>query len=153
MLHAAAVLSGSVFIDADDDGTRDANEVGVPGVVIRLADSNSSDTSTNRSMLTNDNGFYSFDELEPGTYQLSKRQTPATIDGQDSTFAPGATSSNNLFTNLVLADDQTLADNNFGSVPKSRLCFTKMVAAPLKMTAGESLLRLTSKRVVQPLSW
>lgn len=114
MLHGGAVLSGFVYFDADDDGTRDAAEVGVPGVVIRLSDSNSPDASTDQSTLTDDNGFYSFDELEPGTYQLSQRQTPATIDGQDLTSVAGAVASDDVFANLVLADDQNLTENNFG---------------------------------------
>jgi len=116
LLHAAAVLSGSVFLDADGDGTRDAAEVGVPGVVIRLSESAASDSSMDRSAITDDNGIYTFDELEPGTYQISKRQTPATIDGQDTISVPGAVSSNNLFSNLVLADDQNLGGNNFGEL-------------------------------------
>ena len=49
MLHAAAVLSGSVYFDADSDGSRGTSEIGVPGVVIRLSESDSPDSSLARS--------------------------------------------------------------------------------------------------------
>ena len=109
MLHAG-VLSGFVYVDADGDGTRDAAELGVPGVVISLTGSG----SLSRSTMTGDSGFYSFDELEKDTYQISKRQSPAMIDGQDATSVPGAVSAENMFSNLVLADDQSLAGSDFG---------------------------------------
>ena len=109
MLHAG-VLSGFVYVDADGDGTRDAAELGVPGVVISLTGSG----SLSRSTMTGDSGFYSFDELEEDTYQISKRQSPAMIDGQDATSIPGAVSAENMFSNLVLADDQSLAGSDFG---------------------------------------
>ena len=109
MLHAG-VLSGFVYVDADGDGTRDAAELGVPGVVISLTGSG----SLSRSTMTGDSGFYSFDELEEDTYQISKRQSPAMIDGQDATSIPGAVSAENMFSNLVLADDQSLAGIDFG---------------------------------------
>jgi hypothetical protein len=113
MLHAAGVLSGSVFFDMNGDGTRDTEEVGIPGVVIRLSASDPADASRDRSTITDDNGTYTFDELGPGTYQLSRRPTPATI-GQDSTSVGGSAPSNNLLSNVVLEDDQNLSGNNFG---------------------------------------
>jgi hypothetical protein len=112
MLHGS--LSGFVYLDADGDGTRDATEAGVPGIVIRLTQSGSSGTSTEKSTMTADNGSYSFEALDAGTYQISKRQAPATVDGRDSTQVPGAVSGDDTFTNVVLPEDQTLAENNFG---------------------------------------
>jgi hypothetical protein len=114
MLHAEGILSGFVYVDANADGTRDAGELGVPGVVIRLSENDASDASTDRTTITDDSGFYSFDELEPGTYQISERQTSALLDGEDSTPMPDVVSANDIFSNVVLADDQDLDDNNFG---------------------------------------
>ncbi|MDA1052095.1 MAG: DUF3105 domain-containing protein [Planctomycetota bacterium] len=113
MLHGGS-LAGFVYFDADGDGTRDANEGGVPGIVVRLSGSDSSTPSIARSTITDNNGTYTFDDLEPGTYQLAKRQSAATIDGSESTSAPGAVVSSNLVSNVVLGDEQALTDNNFG---------------------------------------
>ncbi len=114
LLHGQGVLSGAVYFDTDGDGTRDDSELGIPGVVVRLSEANSTDASRERSTITDDNGDYTFDELDAGTYEISKRQAAATIDGQDSTSVPGAVSSDNLFSNVVLADDDQLSGNNFG---------------------------------------
>lgn len=111
MLHAG-VISGFVYFDADRDGTRDANEGGVPGVVMRLSESSAS--SLERSTITDGNGAYSFTDLDPGTYRIAKRQSAVTIDGPESTSASGATVAANAISNVVLGDEQVLADNNFG---------------------------------------
>ena len=114
MLHAEGALSGFVYIDADADGTRDAGELGVPGVVIRLSESGSPGTLIDRSTITADNGFYSFAELEAGTYRVSEPQTSAMLDREDSSPMREAVSGNEQFSNVVLADDQISVDNNFG---------------------------------------
>jgi hypothetical protein len=139
MLHAEAVLSGSVFIDADGDGTRGAAEVGVPGIVIQLAMSGS---SLDRSTITDDSGIFTFDALDLGTYEISKRQTPATLDGQDSTSVPGAESSNNMIRNIVLADDQILSGNNFAE-RSLRPEFVNIAWFFATSPSAESLLRET----------
>ncbi len=114
LLHGAGTLSGSVYIDANGDGTRDPEELGVPGIVIQLTGSSESEGSLARSTFTGDDGVYLFDELDPGTYQVAKRQTQSTLDGQDSTSATDAVLDNNRFSNLVLEDGQNLPGNNFG---------------------------------------
>jgi len=113
MLHGGS-LSGFVYFDADGDGTRDANEGGVPGIVVQLSNSDSSAAARDQSTLTDANGAYTFADLDPGTYQLTKRQSAATIDGRESTSAPGAVVGSNLVSNVVLGDEEALAGNNFG---------------------------------------
>jgi len=113
MLHGGS-LAGFVFFDADGDGTRDASEGGVPGIVVRLSGSETAGSSVDQSTITDNNGAYSFDELEPGIYQIAKRQNAATIDGQESTAAPGAVTSNNALANIALGDEEEMVENNFG---------------------------------------
>ena len=113
MLHGGS-LAGFVFFDADGDGTRDASEGGVPGIVVRLSGSETAGSSIDQSTITDNNGAYSFDELEPGTYQIAKRQNAATIDGLESTNAPGAVTSNNTLANIALGDEEEMVENNFG---------------------------------------
>jgi hypothetical protein len=113
LLHGTGTLSGSVFFDVDGDGVRDASELGVPGIVVRLAASGGTETAMEQSAITDNDGVYTFDELEPGTYQISKRQAAATIDGTDTTSVPGAVSGVNLLSNVALDDDQSLGGNDF----------------------------------------
>lgn len=114
LLHGEGMLSGYVYLDTDANGLRDEGEFGVPGIVVSLSDGDTSDASSARTVLTDDRGFYSFDELEPGNYEVSERQSPALVDGDDSTPMPEAVSTNDLFANVVLADDQNSEENNFG---------------------------------------
>ena len=115
MLHAGAMLSGAVFVDSDGDGVRSASEVGVPGVVVRLSGPSASDAE--RSTITDDNGAYTFDELEPGTYQVTKRQTAATNGGQDSDSDSdsdsGSVAATSLTRDVELADDEESTGNDF----------------------------------------
>ena len=56
-MPAGGMLSGFVYVDADNDGARDPGEIGVPGVVIHLSQAGSGDAA-DRSTITADNGFY-----------------------------------------------------------------------------------------------
>jgi len=111
VLHGS--ISGFAYIDADNDAVRDTGEIGIPGVVIQLTKT-SSGTAVNESVLTDSNGAYSFADLEAGTYQVSEQQPAAMVDGSESTSASGATTGNDVISNIVLAEDQSISGNNFG---------------------------------------
>src|SRR5262245_49724736 len=83
-----ASLSGFAYLDADNDGVKDANESGLPGAVVQLSGTETGGATVNRSILTDDTGAYSFGTLNPGTYQLSERQPSAVADGTDTTTVP-----------------------------------------------------------------
>ncbi len=95
LLHAEGVISGTVFFDANGDDVRGVDEAGAPGIVLQLT---STDSSVSRSVITDNNGNYTFDELEPGNYQVVKRQMRATSND----------SGNATAVNVSLADDQVI---------------------------------------------
>ncbi|MCB0961069.1 MAG: cadherin-like domain-containing protein [Acidimicrobiales bacterium] len=70
-LWRPASLAGDAYADADHDGTRDAGEDGVAGVVVELLDGDGGvvDTAT-----TPDGGAFAFGDVIAGTYRL--RWTP-----------------------------------------------------------------------------
>lgn len=114
-----ATIAGHVYIDSNDDGTRDTDEVGVPGVVIYLSGIDTDGDSVNRSMLTMSDGSFQFEIERPGTYQLRERQPSSLLDGQDSSSVPDASVQNDVVTNLVVSDDTVSDDtvlngNDFG---------------------------------------
>jgi hypothetical protein len=113
LLHGAGVLSGAVFLDLDGSGARGSFEPGLPGVMVQLSGNTTEGGSVSRSTMTDDNGNYAFEELEPGTYQIVQQQPPSTLDGTESTPISGGVSENDQLRNLVLADDQTQSGNNF----------------------------------------
>ena len=80
-------ITGMVFVDADEDGLYDANELGIDGVVIELLDENGVpilDESNNPvTATTNGGGFYLFEDLAIGTYQLHEVQPSGVADGPE----------------------------------------------------------------------
>ncbi len=74
-------LTGGVFYDANDDGSRDPNELGIPGVVVRLQDATGHVLA---AAATDAAGRFTFDGLRPGIYQLVEEQPDGWIDGKDS---------------------------------------------------------------------
>ncbi|MCA9245735.1 MAG: tandem-95 repeat protein [Planctomycetales bacterium] len=108
------VVSGFVYLDADNDGNRDSAEVGVPGAVITLAGTDSAGGSVSRTTMTGSNGFYQFAEVPSGTYTLTESQPTALSDGQDTTPIADAVVTNDSFANIVLTGGQSLGENNFG---------------------------------------
>ena len=111
-----ASLSGFVYIDANGDGERGVDEVGVPGVLITLSGTSDAGESVNRTAITLNNGSYLFDGLPPGTYELTETQPQALMDGSESTDVPAAVVEDDRFTELTVSGVQSFTANNFAEM-------------------------------------
>ncbi|MEX0586296.1 MAG: SdrD B-like domain-containing protein, partial [Pirellulales bacterium] len=84
-------LSGIVFIDANDNGIRDAGEEGIGGVTLQLL--NSSGQQTGRTATSSTDaatlGHYVFNNLLPGSYGVAELQPAAFDDGKDQVGSAG----------------------------------------------------------------
>ena len=73
---ATSSLSGYVYCDVNDDGIREANEMGIGGVTMTLTgtdvDGKSVDLTVLTSSASNDAGYYSFPNLVAGTYTITE---------------------------------------------------------------------------------
>jgi len=67
IVQLKASLGDYVFFDTDKDGIQDGNENGIQGVTVKLYSSSNSLLGTTT---TDQNGLYSFTNLEPGTYYV-----------------------------------------------------------------------------------
>src|SRR5207237_7745990 len=67
----AASLSGFVYVDANNNGAKDAGEAGISGVQITLSASGAAGPVT-RTATTDASGGYAFNNLTPATYTLSE---------------------------------------------------------------------------------
>ena len=78
----AASLSGSVWLDADNDGVRDAGENGIAGVSVALP-AGTVDALGNAvaAVVTDANGNYRFDDLLAGTYAVSEQLAQPVVGG------------------------------------------------------------------------
>jgi hypothetical protein len=121
-------LSGSVYVDNDNNGVRETGlagiggEPGVGGVTINLNGTDDRGNAINRSAVTAADGSYGFDSLRPGTYALTEPQQPSGyLAGMDSIGSQGGTVGANAFTNINLPPGVDGVNNNFGEIQPSQI--------------------------------
>ena len=107
-----AVVSGSVFLDANNNGHRDCGEAGIPNVQIKLVDV----CGCTRTTVTNCDGDYAFPCVSPGAYKIVECQPAGYCDGLDArggVVLPGSNTTDVIWINVCDAD---LHCNTFGEV-------------------------------------
>jgi SdrD B-like domain len=100
----AGSLSGSVYVDANDNGVRDGSEAGIPNVVVKLIGEDDQGAAVNTSIETDNSGNYVFDDLRPGLYVIAETQPAGFADGKDTLGTLGGSKINDRFLITVLAD-------------------------------------------------
>lgn len=124
-------ISGIVFIDVNDDGTKDINEVGIENVSVTLTGKNELGVVINETRLTNANGQYSFINIvasDANGYTITQIQPPLYNDGLESkegVLINGSRITDEI--NVVLANDENIKNNNFAEIYKGRLSGTVYV--------------------------
>ena len=103
-----------VYCDSNVSGAYEAGELKLPGAVITLTGVDDLGVTVNLSVITASDGAYSFDELRPGTYQVTETQPTALLDGEDSIGTLGGTAANDRFSSIVLTGDSHGTGYNFG---------------------------------------
>ena len=112
---ATASLSGVVYVDANNDGTIDANESRLAGVTITLTGT-AQGNAVNRTTTTATDGTYRFNNLFGGTYTLSETQLTGYNDGIDSVGTLGGnTLVNDTFGSITVNAGATGTGYNFGN--------------------------------------
>jgi len=90
-----ASITGVVFVDVNQNGLYDANEPGIDGVVIELLDEFGAavldDLGNPITATTTGGGFYLFEDLDIGTYQLHEIQPSGVDDGAELLGSLGGT--------------------------------------------------------------
>ena len=107
-------LSGFVYVDVNDNGILELGELGIPNVTVTLVGVDFLGAAVNVSTTTDTDGFYLFDDLNPGTYNILETQPLEYIDGKDTIGTPGGTTTNDQFSNIVLPAGFDGVQNNFG---------------------------------------
>lgn len=117
-------LSGSVYIDRDDDGVFDAGEVPLGGVGLELTGTDYLGNPVVRTTVTDGTGFYEFTGLAPSGpmgYTVRQVTQPAGYaDGAETTdnvtALPGTRGGPDVITGLVVGSGGSNPDNNFGEL-------------------------------------
>ncbi len=93
----AGGLTGSVYIDANDNGTRDGGESGIAGVMINLTGTDASGKAVSLSAMTAADGSFGFSILLGGTYTLTETHPLIFRDGRETAGTAGGTVDNGSF--------------------------------------------------------
>jgi serine-aspartate repeat-containing protein C/D/E len=111
-----ADLSGYVYLDDDNDGERDDGEAPLANVTLALLDANGN--ATGATTTTDANGYYYFEDLEPGTYGVAETQPVEYLDGLDAAGTAGGTAENpgDRITGAVLSAGTSAQYYNFGEL-------------------------------------
>ncbi|QDV70441.1 Serine-aspartate repeat-containing protein D precursor [Rosistilla carotiformis] len=118
-IEGLSSVAGYVYTDNDRDGLVDADEIGLPGVMIRLI-SNTPGVAT-QTTLTGPDGWYNFENVTPGTYSIEEIQPSRFGDASISlgqvlpgTATVGTTTGMNRFDGVTIAAGQNAVNYNFG---------------------------------------
>jgi len=119
---APASLSGYVYSDLNNNGVKDPGELGIAGTVLKLLDANGQPTGATTT--TDANGFYHFDNLQPGTYGVSELQPNGYLDGIDHAGSAGGIAHNpgDSITGAVLTSGVNGQHYDFGELLPAELC-------------------------------
>jgi hypothetical protein len=113
-----AMISGTVWVDIDDDGVRDDGETVLPGVAVTLSGEDQQGQTVEITTTTDSAGAYRFARLPSGTYTIRETQPAAFLDGQDvlGTVAgqPSGTVGEDEFSGIVLPPAGRGVNYNFG---------------------------------------
>ena len=104
-----ATIGGRVWADENADGVQDAAEVGLEGLTINLT---LPDGSFVRSDVTDSNGTYQFDNLDPGDYMVGIKGRTIPTDAVQ-TFASDGTLDNAVDVTVAAAEQALNADMGY----------------------------------------
>ena len=116
-----ASVSGYVYLDMNDNGTKDSGEVGISGVTITLTGTDVSGHSVSLSQTTGVDGSYHFMSLMPRTYIVTETPPANYIDGKVSVGSVGGTVGSHQISAIQLGVNVSGLNYNFGELLPSTL--------------------------------
>ncbi|WP_020465971.1 choice-of-anchor E domain-containing protein [Singulisphaera acidiphila] len=139
-------LSGSVYLDANNDGVREPGEFGIATVNVTLRGRDDSNRPVMLSSTTDANGVYQFNDLRPGMYTITEAQPRIFRSGRDTVGSLGGQVSRNRFSRVVLRDGAQGANYNFGERTRPDCTLADILSRvdrglPLRSNLGPNLQR------------
>jgi len=121
-------ISGTVFLDQNDNGVQNGADTGIANVTVQLLDGSNTVVATTT---TDANGNYAFAGLNPGTYSVREPNQPAGTSNGITTagsVANGGTVGTatavgvlpSRITGIVLPPNTAATGNNFAEIPNGR---------------------------------
>jgi len=123
-------ISGSVFLDYDNNHVQNGNDYGLNNVILNLTGIDSNGNSVSATTTTNSSGIFEFSGLPEGTYTITQNSQPngttnGTTTAGDSGSGSNPTATTSQITNIVL-DSATLisSGHNFAEIPNNAVDLT-----------------------------
>ena len=110
-------LDGSVYVDTNGDGSRNATEPGISGVQVRLIGVDARGVPVSLTTTTDADGAYSFGGLLAGTYSVLETQPASFVDGLDAIGDAGGVVGNDVLSAITLGAGVDGSNYLFGEQP------------------------------------
>ena len=120
-------IGGRVWLDADNDGVIDAGESGIAGVSVTLTGTDTIGRPVERTLTTDAQGGYLFENLAPGSYTVTEPTQPSgTLNGRTNAGNGGGTATPvatlpSAISGITLGIGQMVSANDFGEIPPARI--------------------------------
>ncbi len=110
----SASLSGRVFLDRNNNGIFDSGENGLAGITVNLLAAGTS--TVVKTVTTDSQGMYLFDELAAGNYDIKVVRPPGLLDGLENPgdSRPVSNLGDSIIPGLTLGIGQSITSNDFG---------------------------------------
>jgi choice-of-anchor A domain-containing protein len=118
---APASVAGRVYVDRNNNGTRQATECGIAGVTVTLTGTDDLGVCVTRTAITTANGCYSFTGLRPGTYTVTEAQPNGYLDGKDKAGTAGGTLGDDVVSGVELSAGTAATGYLFGELRPASL--------------------------------
>jgi uncharacterized repeat protein (TIGR01451 family) len=132
----AGTISGFVYVDANNNGTKESGEAGIPGVTVKLTGNSANGTAVSQSVVTGADGSFAFTGLaasDTNGYALTEIQPAGYTDGKTTVAGgnPGSASSGkpvevgniDVIGGIKLTSGATLSNYLFGETAIPTLKF------------------------------
>ena len=107
-------ISGTVYVDADENATLGQDEEGIVETTVTLKGITDQGVKIDRTTLTNDRGYYVFDNLQPGTYSVSEGETPGYFQASNQVGTRGGKATGDAFDQISIKSGLPGEMYNFG---------------------------------------
>jgi len=112
-----AAISGIVYNDLNNNGTRDGGEPGIAGTIIRLTGTDDRGSAVVLNTTTDASGAYVFTNLRPGTYTVTETQPATFQDGRETVGTLGGSAAiNDVISGIVLRQGDAGTNYNFAEI-------------------------------------